>query len=58
MAEKIGERKVQIGSTGSCLIAMPKSWVTDMNVVRGDTVVILREGESIIVQKKAGKRDA
>lgn len=52
MAEKIDERKVQMGSTGACILALPRSWVKDVGLIKGDSVEILREGSSIIVRPK------
>lgn len=48
MKEKEETRKIQYTGKSSYIISLPKQWITDMDIKKGDQVRIVRHGSSVL----------
>ena len=55
-SEKGEIRKIQFSGKSSYMLALPKKWVEEMGLKRGESVAVERQGDSsLIVTPRVGK---
>lgn len=55
MAERIDERKVVVGSKGTISLTLPRVYIDDMGIKKGDRMDIFRDGNTLIISPKKGE---
>ena len=48
MAEKDQIRKIQFTGKSSYIVSLPKDWIRDQGIKRGDQVSVVRQGSSVL----------
>lgn len=56
MAEKIDERKMQETTNGAFFLTLPRVYVEDVGLKKGDCVDIFRDGDVLILSPKREAR--
>jgi len=57
MAEKEETRKLQLTGGSTYTISMPKDWVTEMNLKKGDTLMLTRhDEETILISPRSARK--
>ena len=48
MADKDQIRKIQFTGKSSYIVSLPKDWIRDQGIKRGDQVSVVRQGSSVL----------
>lgn len=56
MAEKIATHRAQEGSSGALSVTIPRAFVDDAGIKKGDVLEIYRQGTSIIIKPAAKEK--
>ena len=48
MVEKDQVRKIQFTGNSSYIVSLPKEWIKDQGIKRGDQVNVVRQGSSVL----------